>query len=197
MNQRRPVPSTSRGIGLRTTAPMGVQLHASRETTGEASSSERGRRASGARLGWRSRVPRAAPREQLPGQSTSATRAIVIVDTRAGHEARDVPRGPPTPTRGRSRGRTSSAGPSRPRRPSSGIASGGKVARLRSGDVESRLALSQSRARAGAWQQTREDVDEDKPSSKNVTECFVHCCEQGNFRPLKDRPHFPPGTGKA
>ena len=23
---------------------------------------------------------------------------------------------------------------------------------------------------------------------KTVTECFVHCCEEGNFRPLKDRP---------
>ena len=23
---------------------------------------------------------------------------------------------------------------------------------------------------------------------KTVTECFVHCCEDGNFRPLKDRP---------
>jgi hypothetical protein len=21
-----------------------------------------------------------------------------------------------------------------------------------------------------------------------VTECFVHCCEEGNFRALKDRP---------
>jgi hypothetical protein len=23
---------------------------------------------------------------------------------------------------------------------------------------------------------------------KSVTECFVHCCEDGNFRPLKDKP---------
>jgi hypothetical protein len=23
---------------------------------------------------------------------------------------------------------------------------------------------------------------------KVVTECFVHCCEEGNFRLLKDRP---------
>ena len=29
---------------------------------------------------------------------------------------------------------------------------------------------------------------------KTVTECFVHCCENGNFRPLKDRPPtLPPG----
>lgn len=32
---------------------------------------------------------------------------------------------------------------------------------------------------------------------KTVTECFVHCCEQGNFRPLKDRPHFPPNPAKS
>lgn len=27
---------------------------------------------------------------------------------------------------------------------------------------------------------------------KSVTEGFVHCCEEGNFRPLKDRPSTPP-----
>ena len=28
---------------------------------------------------------------------------------------------------------------------------------------------------------------------KTVTECFVQCCEAGNFRPLKDRPPAAPG----
>jgi transposase len=28
---------------------------------------------------------------------------------------------------------------------------------------------------------------------KSVTEGFVHCCEEGNFRPLKDHPPRPPG----
>jgi hypothetical protein len=27
---------------------------------------------------------------------------------------------------------------------------------------------------------------------KTVTECFVHCCEEGNFRPLKENPPCPP-----
>ena len=27
---------------------------------------------------------------------------------------------------------------------------------------------------------------------KSVTECFVHCCEEGNFRPLKENPPCPP-----
>ena len=32
---------------------------------------------------------------------------------------------------------------------------------------------------------------------KTVTECFVHCCEEGNFRPLKDRPSgLPPANSK-
>ena len=31
---------------------------------------------------------------------------------------------------------------------------------------------------------------------KTVTECFVHCCENGNFRPLKDRPPSLPPSEK-
>jgi hypothetical protein len=27
---------------------------------------------------------------------------------------------------------------------------------------------------------------------KTVTECFVHCCEEGNFRPLRENPPCPP-----